>query len=159
MGGTLAPGFTADGSVENFKRRRQTELKHGRIAMLATMGYITPEKLDVLLNACLRSLQMNDSRCMRVCRQCFCYRCDMSGTTADGAEDHRKIPRISQSVRWPEVRRCAEWARRDFQSSGCRLGSDSRLHGLLRGLPGSVSRNSRCCGRLWLQSADFQRSC
>eukprot|EP00438_Fugacium_kawagutii_P005171 Skav206288 [mRNA] locus=scaffold922:338689:339473:- [translate_table: standard] len=35
--------FTADGSVENFKRRRQTELKHGRISMLATMGYITPE--------------------------------------------------------------------------------------------------------------------
>eukprot|EP00435_Cladocopium_sp_Y103_P058315 s395_g20.t1 len=25
-------GFTADGSVENFKRRRQTELKHGRIS-------------------------------------------------------------------------------------------------------------------------------
>ena len=41
------PGFTADGSVENFKRRRQTELKHGRIAMLATMGYITPEQLAV----------------------------------------------------------------------------------------------------------------
>merc|ERR550534_2213909 len=36
-------GFTADGSVENFKRRRQTELKHGRVSMLATMGYITPE--------------------------------------------------------------------------------------------------------------------
>merc|ERR1712176_1008693 len=36
-------GYTADGSVENFKRRRQTELKHGRISMLATMGYITPE--------------------------------------------------------------------------------------------------------------------
>jgi hypothetical protein len=36
-------GFTADGSVENFIRRRQTELKHGRISMLATMGYITPE--------------------------------------------------------------------------------------------------------------------
>merc|ERR1711948_217069 len=36
-------GFTEDGSVENFKRRRQTELKHGRISMLATMGYITPE--------------------------------------------------------------------------------------------------------------------
>ena len=29
--------------MENFKRRRQTELKHGRISMLATMGYITPE--------------------------------------------------------------------------------------------------------------------
>ena len=38
-------GFTADGSVEDFKRRRQTELKHGRISMLATMGYITPETL------------------------------------------------------------------------------------------------------------------
>ena len=38
-------GFTADGSVEDFKRRRQTELKHGRISMLATMGYITPEQL------------------------------------------------------------------------------------------------------------------
>ena len=38
-------GFTADGSVEDFKRRRQTELKHGRISMLATMGYITPEHL------------------------------------------------------------------------------------------------------------------
>ncbi|CAE8726779.1 unnamed protein product, partial [Polarella glacialis] len=36
-------GFTADGSAENFKRRRQTELKHGRISTLATMGYITPE--------------------------------------------------------------------------------------------------------------------
>merc|ERR1712137_1131297 len=36
-------GFTTDGSVENFKRRRGTEIKHGRISMLATMGYITPE--------------------------------------------------------------------------------------------------------------------
>merc|ERR1712032_1769543 len=36
-------GFTVDGDVENFMRRRETELKHGRISMLATMGYITPE--------------------------------------------------------------------------------------------------------------------
>jgi hypothetical protein len=36
-------GFAADGSVANFARRRQTEIKHGRISMLATMGYITPE--------------------------------------------------------------------------------------------------------------------
>merc|ERR1740131_300224 len=36
-------GFTADGNAENFQRRRQTELKHGRVSMLATMGYITPE--------------------------------------------------------------------------------------------------------------------
>ena len=44
-------GFTADGSVEDFKRRRQTELKHGRISMLATMGYITPEKLCLAVSA------------------------------------------------------------------------------------------------------------
>merc|ERR1712172_483350 len=36
-------GFTADGDVASFKRRRSVELKHGRICMLATMGYITPE--------------------------------------------------------------------------------------------------------------------
>merc|ERR1719361_2811702 len=36
-------GFTTDGSTENFARRRQTEIKHGRVSMLATMGYITPE--------------------------------------------------------------------------------------------------------------------
>merc|ERR1719164_393937 len=36
-------GFTADGDVSAFKRRRCVEIKHGRICMLATMGYITPE--------------------------------------------------------------------------------------------------------------------
>merc|ERR1712224_292910 len=36
-------GFTADGDVASFKRRRSVELKHGRICMLATWGYITPE--------------------------------------------------------------------------------------------------------------------
>merc|ERR1719480_195420 len=36
-------GLAADGNVERFKRRRETEIKHGRICMLATIGYITPE--------------------------------------------------------------------------------------------------------------------
>merc|ERR1712084_161965 len=36
-------GFSADGDVSSFKRRRSVELKHGRVSMLATMGYITPE--------------------------------------------------------------------------------------------------------------------
>jgi len=36
-------GFSADGDVAAFKRRRSVEIKHGRICMLATMGYITPE--------------------------------------------------------------------------------------------------------------------
>jgi len=46
-------GYTKDGDVEAFQRRRASELKHGRIAMLATMGYITPElgfKLDGYLS-------------------------------------------------------------------------------------------------------------
>merc|ERR1712108_62034 len=43
----------SDGNVEEFKRRREVEIKHGRISMLATMGYITPEvtgKLPGYLN-------------------------------------------------------------------------------------------------------------
>merc|ERR1712186_187351 len=35
--------LASDGNVEAFKRRREVEIKHGRISMLATMGYITPE--------------------------------------------------------------------------------------------------------------------
>ena len=34
-------GFTADGDVSAFKRRRSVELKHGRISMMATMGFLT----------------------------------------------------------------------------------------------------------------------
>merc|ERR1740115_498728 len=36
-------GFTADGDVAAFKRRRSVELKHGRISMMACMGFMTPE--------------------------------------------------------------------------------------------------------------------
>merc|ERR1712099_173295 len=36
-------GLAKDGDVDTFKRRRETELKHGRISMLAAMGYMTPE--------------------------------------------------------------------------------------------------------------------
>merc|ERR1719433_2678063 len=36
-------GLAADGDADTFKRRRETEIKHGRISMLAAMGYITPE--------------------------------------------------------------------------------------------------------------------
>ena len=39
-------GFTADGDVASFKRRRSVELKHGRISMMATMG-----DLDALLTS------------------------------------------------------------------------------------------------------------
>eukprot|EP00931_Biecheleriopsis_adriatica_P027444 TRINITY_DN1650_c0_g1_i3.p1 TRINITY_DN1650_c0_g1~~TRINITY_DN1650_c0_g1_i3.p1 ORF type:complete len:682 (-),score=162.43 TRINITY_DN1650_c0_g1_i3:152-2098(-) len=36
-------GFTKDGDVEAFRRRREVEIKNGRVAMFATIGYITPE--------------------------------------------------------------------------------------------------------------------
>lgn len=36
-------GFTDDGDLAAYRRRRSVELKHGRIAMLATMGLMTPE--------------------------------------------------------------------------------------------------------------------
>ena len=36
-------GFTKDSDEASYKRRRSVECKHGRICMLATMGYITPE--------------------------------------------------------------------------------------------------------------------
>merc|ERR1711912_105908 len=36
-------GLSKDGDKATFMRRRSTELKHGRISMLATMGYMTPE--------------------------------------------------------------------------------------------------------------------
>merc|ERR1712227_783959 len=36
-------GLSADGDAEAFRRRRGVELKHGRICMLACVGYIVPE--------------------------------------------------------------------------------------------------------------------
>merc|ERR1711979_175136 len=36
-------GFAKDGDLEKFKRRREIEIKHGRVSMLATIGYIVPE--------------------------------------------------------------------------------------------------------------------
>lgn len=43
-------GFTSDGDVATFKRRRSVELKHGRISMMATMG------VSVEQNACRQSV-------------------------------------------------------------------------------------------------------
>jgi hypothetical protein len=36
-------GLSKDGDVDVFKRRREVELKHGRVSMFAAMGYIVPE--------------------------------------------------------------------------------------------------------------------
>ena len=50
LGGQVLVGFgapggsTADGNLENFARRRQTGLRHGRVSLLAAMCYITLER-------------------------------------------------------------------------------------------------------------------
>merc|ERR1712190_533892 len=36
-------GLSKDGDADVFYRRRCTELKHGRVSMIATIGYIVPE--------------------------------------------------------------------------------------------------------------------
>eukprot|EP00441_Pelagodinium_beii_P007382 CAMPEP_0197703176 /NCGR_PEP_ID=MMETSP1338-20131121/125305_1 /TAXON_ID=43686 ORGANISM="Pelagodinium beii, Strain RCC1491" /NCGR_SAMPLE_ID=MMETSP1338 /ASSEMBLY_ACC=CAM_ASM_000754 /LENGTH=453 /DNA_ID=CAMNT_0043287069 /DNA_START=59 /DNA_END=1420 /DNA_ORIENTATION=+ len=36
-------GFSTDGDLETFRRRREVEIKNGRVAMFATIGYIVPE--------------------------------------------------------------------------------------------------------------------
>merc|ERR1712187_522558 len=36
-------GYCKDGDAELFKRRRETEVKHGRVSMIAALGYIVPE--------------------------------------------------------------------------------------------------------------------
>merc|ERR1719510_2659759 len=36
-------GYASDGDAELFRRRREVELKHGRVSMFACLGYITPE--------------------------------------------------------------------------------------------------------------------
>merc|ERR1712125_202463 len=36
-------GLAKDGSLFEFTRRRETELKHGRVSMFATIGYMVPE--------------------------------------------------------------------------------------------------------------------
>merc|ERR1719277_746692 len=36
-------GFTKGGDAESFRRRRYVELKHGRVCMLACLGFIVPE--------------------------------------------------------------------------------------------------------------------
>eukprot|EP00972_Heterocapsa_arctica_P056799 8384871-Heterocapsa_arctica.AAC.1 len=35
-------GFCKSGDVDDFKRRRETELKRGRVAMCAALGFVTP---------------------------------------------------------------------------------------------------------------------
>merc|ERR1712226_1639873 len=36
-------GLSKDGDMATFKRRRETEIKHGRVSMFACIGYIVPE--------------------------------------------------------------------------------------------------------------------
>ena len=51
-------GFTSDGDVAAFKRRRSVELKHGRISMMATMGVLTARKeQDIWIEMMLKRMK------------------------------------------------------------------------------------------------------
>merc|ERR1712056_15944 len=52
-------GMCKDGDALAFRRRRETELKHGRVAMIAAMGYITPEYFK-FPGECASGLAFND---------------------------------------------------------------------------------------------------
>ena len=168
-------GFTADGSVENFKRRRQTELKHGRISMLATMGYITPETCFCVLITfytkmfflCV-SIQYYEIFFIRsefwftLCTLSRTHLCfyrwithHFFFTSLEQIQgDHRQIPWILEPKCRLEVRRRPQRTSSHFQSASSGLGPNLGLHGLLRGFPRSVCWNSCCCRRLWLQGLD-----
>lgn len=49
-------GFTSDGDVASFKRRRSVELKHGRISMMATMGLSTATETSHVVSALKKML-------------------------------------------------------------------------------------------------------
>ena len=103
-------GFTADGSVEDFKRRRATEIKHGRISMLATMGYITPSDLD-LLKLHLRSFQYSMFLLTFPFLQLHFIVAESIGNLfllmKQSPGDHWQIPWLLISICRFEVRRCA----------------------------------------------------
>ena len=41
-------GLSSSGDVDDFKRRREVELKHGRVAMLAAVGFLVAEQFHPL---------------------------------------------------------------------------------------------------------------
>lgn len=47
MAQTTSFCFRCSGSVETFQRRRETEIKHGRVAMYATIGHLGPNGFGV----------------------------------------------------------------------------------------------------------------
>merc|ERR1719282_750351 len=58
--GAIAPlgefdplGFTKDLPVQEIKRFREAEVTHGRVAMLATVGYLVAERFHPLFNGAI----------------------------------------------------------------------------------------------------------
>ena len=146
-------GFTADGDVNFFERRRQSEIKHGRIAMLATMGYITPEPLS-----CTKRFRIafgrgsNYSMAFAVLsHRCAHAPIDMAFHLS---KDHWQVSRIFVAICWPEICRHPERPCGCLQDPWLGDCTDPCLHGLLRGFPRPVSRHPSRSGRLRLQGLD-----
>merc|ERR1711920_286281 len=139
--------FTSDGDVSSFQRRRSVELKHGRVSMLATMGYITPEitgKFPGYLSPPQRGVEA---------RACL----DVGDDGLHHAGDHGQVPGLLVPVVGPEVRGHPEWLGGHLQGAGLGLGPDRGLRGLLRALRRLGRLEDRHSGRPRLQGLDIER--
>merc|ERR1712165_181004 len=69
-------GFCDDGDEFDFRRRRCVEIKHGRVSMLACIGYIVPEyfKWPGYLWPC-HGVVCNEPKSERPSRQAFLSTC------------------------------------------------------------------------------------
>ena len=94
-------GLSADGDREKFDRRREVEMKHGRVAMLAVVGYVFQEYLR------------------------FPGAIDLDGTTF-GKRDLKSLKSFDFTCRIHPQRYCCHW-----RCSFLRLAADHRLYRLL----------------------------
>merc|ERR1712070_1298561 len=101
-------GLSKDGDADMFKRRRSSEIKHGRISMLATMGYITPEVAGKFPGSLAKDVAYEDipnglAAVSKVPIQgwlqilAYCFACELGGGYGD---DSKPGPREAGDVGW-----------------------------------------------------------
>merc|ERR1711972_919606 len=181
-------GFTADGDVTSFKRRRTVELKHGRISMLATMGYITPEITGkfpgYLSNSAALKFADVPTGLAAIAKVpalgwaqivAYCGFCELSagsddwktGTPGDygfkvltSSDPAEREKKLAAEIANGRLAMMAERPGGPEQGASFGLGPDRLLRGHRRGsLRGQRRLQEWYAGRLWVESADVRRSC